>query len=374
MSGKETILLVDDSPTILSILKEMLKGNGFDLLTASSGKEALTIAKKHPPDLILLDIVMPEIDGVDTCRQFKSHEPLSKIPILFLSSFEDVRNKIKGFEAGGLDYINKPVQREELIARVKIHLELKRLQEALYRKIEDKERLIHVLCHDISNPLTCISVWAELILEMDGIGENVNLSNKIQRILLSAQQVTEIIDHVREMERLSRQKNRLQLGPVSVKEVISNALLIFENQLKNKDIAFRCFPALEELESEIIAEKISFTTNVFNNLLSNSIKFSYPSSVITFIVEEKEEKVHLVLKDQGIGIPGDLLENIFNPGTSTSRPGTSGEEGSGFGMPLVKKYMDYYEGDIIISSHPKEVSPDLHGTEIQLILKNGKKI
>jgi len=176
------------------------------------------------------------------------------------------------------------------------------------------------------------------------------------------------------MERLSRQKNRLQLGPVSVKEVISNALLIFENQLKKKDIAFKCFPALEELETEIFAEKISFTTNVFNNLFSNSIKFSYPDSVITFIVEEKEEKVHLVLKDQGIGIPGDLLENIFNPGTSTSRSGTSGEEGSGFGMPLVKKYMDYYEGDIIISSHPKEVSPDHHGTEVQLILKNGKKI
>jgi len=374
MSEKETILLVDDSPTILSILKEMLKGNGFDLLTASSGKEALTIAEEQPPDLILLDIVMPDIDGLDTCRQFKSHKQLSKIPILFLSSFGDVQNKMKGFEAGGLDYINKPVQREELIARVKIHLELKHLQEELYQKIEDKERLIHVLCHDISNPLTCISVWAELILGMNGIGENVNLSNKIQRILLSAQQAAEIIDHVREMEKLSRQKNSLQMGPVSVKEVISSALLIFENQLKNKDITFRCNPALEELETEIFAEKISFTTNVFNNLFSNSIKFSYPNSVITFIVEEKEEKVHLVLKDEGIGIPSDLLENIFNPGTSTSRSGTSGEEGSGFGMPLVKKYMDYYGGDILISSHPKEAFPGQHGTEVQLILKNGKRI
>ncbi len=374
MSEKETILLVDDSPTILSILKEMLKGNGFDLLTASSGKEALTIAEKQPPDLILLDIVMPEIDGLDTCRQFKSHEQLSKIPILFLSSFEDIQNKMKGFEAGGLDYINKPVQREELIARVKIHLELKRLQEELYQKIEDKERLIHVLCHDISNPLTCISVWAELILGMNEIEKNLNLSNRIQRILESAQQASEIIDHVREMERLSKQKNSLKLGPVSVKEVISNALLIFENQLKNKDITFKCFPALEELETEILAEKISFTTNVFNNLFSNSIKFSYPNSVITFIVEEKEEKVHLVLKDEGIGIPGDLLENIFNPGTSTSRSGTSGEEGSGFGMPLVKKYMDYYRGDILISSHPQESFPHQHGTEVQLILKSGKRI
>lgn len=373
MSEKHTILLVDDSPTILSILKEMLQGNGFDLITAPGGKEALEIGEKQSPDLILLDTEMPEMDGIETCRRFKSHEKLSKIPILFLSPFEDVQNKIKGFEAGGLDYINKPVQREELIARLKIHLELKRLQEELYRKIEDKERLIHVLCHDISNPLTSISGWAQMILMMKGIEGNLILKKRIQRILKSAQQASDIIEHVREIEKLAKQKKSLRLESVSLKEVIRSAILIFENQLKTKNITFKCFPALDELGTEIFAEKISFTTNVFSNLFSNSIKFSHPNSVITIIVEEEEEKVRLVLKDEGIGIPSRLLENIFNPGTSTSRSGTSGENGSGFGMPLVKKYMDFYEGDILISSNPEEEFPQQHGTEIQLILKNGKR-
>jgi signal transduction histidine kinase len=212
-----------------------------------------------------------------------------------------------------------------------------------------------------------------MILMMKGIEGNLVLKKRIQRILKSAQQTSDIIGHVREIEKLAKQKKILQLEPVSLKEVIRSAILIFENQLKTKRITFKCFPALDELETEIFAEKISFTTDVFSNLFSNSIKFSHPNSVITLIVAEEEEKVRLVLKDEGIGIPRRLLKNIFNPGTLTSRSGTSGENGSGFGMPLVKKYMDFYEGDILISSNPEEEFPQQHGTKIQLILKNGKR-
>jgi len=318
---------------------------------------------------------MPEMDGLETCRQLKSDEQLSRIPVLFLSSFEDVRDKIKGFAAGGLDYINKPVQREELIARVKIHLELKLLQEQLYRKIEDKERLIHILCHDISNPLSCIMGWADMILHDIEKGNRSKLEKGPQRILHSAQQASDIIDHVREMEILTaKEKKKLNLEPVSLKEVVGSALVIFENRLKEKNISFKCFPPLDELETEVIAEKTSFTANVFNNLFSNTIKFSYPGSIITLLINEKGKNgyVRLVLKDEGIGIPRDLLENIFNPAAPASRAGTSGEKGNGFGMPLVKKYMDDYGGEIRIDSKPIEEFPQFHGTEIQLILKNGK--
>lgn len=370
---KQTILIVDDSPTILSILKVMLKGNGFNIRTASSGEEALAKAAKSPPDILLLDIEMPGIDGFETCRQFKTNEELAKIPIIFLSSFEDVGKKVKAFRTGGVDYISKPVQREELIARVETHLELKRLQEQLYRQITDTERLIHILCHDVSNPLTCITGWAELLVNDGTLGENKQLGYRMKRILQSAQQAADIIDHVREMERVAQQKEELSLEPVSIKEVIDSALVIFENRLKDKNITFECFPGLSGLDTWIIAEKISFTTNVFHNLFSNTIKFSYPGSVITLIIDEKDEEVHLTLKDQGIGIPGNLLENIFNPGESTSRPGTSGEEGSGFGMPLVKRYMDYYGGRILISSRSEAEFPGQHGTEIHLFLKNGKQ-
>lgn len=375
MTEKQTILLVDDSRTILSILKEMLQGNNFHLLTASSGKEALTAAEKHPPDLILLDIEMPEMDGLQTCRKLKAHdnEQLANIPVLFLSSFEDVANKIKGFEAGGLDYINKPVRREELIARVKIHLELKHLQEQLYRRIEERERLIHILCHDISNPLSSIMGWADMLSNDMIVSENPPLEKGLQRILHSAQQTSDIIDHVRAMEiQRTKHNNKLKLEPVSLKGVVHSALVVFENQLKEKNITFECVPPLDKLETKIIAEKTSFTANVFSNLFSNAIKFSYPGSVITLRVEEDGD-VRLVLGDQGIGIPGNLMENIFNPVKSMSRIGTSGEKGNGFGMPLVKKYMDKYGGKILIDSKPLEKFPQQHGTEIQLILKNGKK-
>lgn len=372
MGNRQTLLIVDDSPTILSILKEMLKGNGFDIRTAAGGEEALSLADADPPDIILLDIEMPGIDGFETCRRFKADEKLAGIPILFLSSFEDITKKVKAFRAGGVDYISKPVQREELIARVEIHLELKRLQEQLYRRIADKERLIHILCHDVSNPLTCIAGWAEMMVNDPAANANKKISYRISRILQSAQQAAGIIDHVREMEKLALQNKALLLASVPVREVIDSTLVIFENHFKNKDITFICTPPHETLDTYVIAEKISFTTNVFHNLISNMIKFSYPHSVISLIVEERDENVQLILKDQGIGIPQNLLENIFDPTASTSRPGTAGEQGSGFGMPLVKRYMDYYGGRILVNSRTEEEFPDLHGTEIQLILKNGK--
>jgi len=373
MEKKRTILIVDDSPTIRSILLVMLNGNGFTVKTASSGAEALAAAKKSPPDLLLLDIEMPGMDGFETCRRFSSSETLSKIPILFLSSFDDVGKKVKAFQAGGVDYISKPVQKEELVARVETHLELKHLQEELYKKISDTERLIHILCHDVSNPLTCITGWAEMLVDDKRVGKDKQLSYRMKRILQSAIQASDIIDHVREMEKLSKQKKALRLEPVPVKEVVESALIIFENRLKEKRIAFECVPELTGLDTRIMAEKVSFTTNVFHNLFSNTLKFSYPGSVISLSIDENEQEVHLTLRDEGIGIPGNLLENIFNTGASTSRPGTSGEDGSGFGMPLVKQYMDYYGGSIMISSKPEEEFPEQHGTEIQLTLKNGRR-
>ena len=223
MEKKQTILIVDDSPTIRSILQMILKGNGFTIKTASNGSEALMEAEKSPPDLLLLDIEMPGIDGFETCRRFRSSKTLSKIPILFLSSFDDVGKKVKAFQAGGVDYISKPVQKEELVARVETHLELKRLQEELYKKINDTERLIHILCHDVSNPLTCITGWAEMLVLDNRIEKDKQLSYRMKRILQSALQASDIIDHVREMEKLSKQKKVLRLEPVPVKEVVESA-------------------------------------------------------------------------------------------------------------------------------------------------------
>ncbi|MCK4764904.1 MAG: hybrid sensor histidine kinase/response regulator [Candidatus Aminicenantes bacterium] len=371
---KQVILIVDDSPTILSILKEMLKGNDFAVRTARSGEEALEKAAKAPPDLILLDIEMPGIDGFETCRRFKKDKKLFRTPILFLSSFEDVTKKVSAFKAGGVDYISKPVQRAELAARLKTHLKLKRLQGQLYREIADKEHLIHILCHDVSNPLTCIEGWIEIALENEIIKQNKDLESKMRRISQSSQQAVDIIEHVKEMEALSRQKKELQLEPVAIEDVIGSALIIFENRLKDKNITFKCDPPLNNVSAKVLAEKVSFTSSVFNNLFSNTIKFSYPGSVITLLIEEKEKEVHLILKDEGIGIPAAYLEAIFDPGSSVSRTGTAGENGSGFGMPLVKKYMDRYGGQIIIRSRPEEEFPQRHGTEIILILKNAGKL
>ncbi len=371
----QDILIVDDSSTNLCILTLMLKRNGISSRTAVSGEEALTMARKQQPALVLLDIEMPGIDGFETCRRFKADDELEHIPILFISSFQEAGKKVQAFRAGGVDYINKPVQEEELVARIETQLQMKRLQEQMLLEIAEKKQLINILCHDVANPLSCISGWAELLsmdskLKLDG-----KVANRVNRILQASNQAADVITHAREMERLSGHEKELFFEPIKVTDIVTSTLAVFKKQLLEKNIVFRCIPELPGLKISILAERISFSANVFNNIFSNAIKFSSPGSVITLFVDEKtgSDMVRLILEDEGIGIPQAHIQNIFNAGRTNSRAGTNGEKGSGFGLPLAKKYMEAYNGSISIKSRSKEEFPGRSGTTITLELKKAQR-
>jgi len=145
MSDKATILVVDDSLVNLAALNEILEQQGFDVLLANTGQRALTVAKENRPDLILLDVVMSGWDGYETCRQIKSESKLSNIPILFISGLGDTQNKIKAFQSGGVDYVSKPFQNDELFARVKTHIELSKLRNNLEKEVENQTAQVRSL-------------------------------------------------------------------------------------------------------------------------------------------------------------------------------------------------------------------------------------
>ncbi len=130
-SIKKTILIVDDTPNNLRILVETLNQAGYITLTASSGERALYQISHYSPDLILLDVLMPDMDGFETCRRIKANSATSKIPVIFITAMTDVENKIRGFEVGGVDYIDKPFQQAELLSRVNTHLVIHELQQQL---------------------------------------------------------------------------------------------------------------------------------------------------------------------------------------------------------------------------------------------------
>jgi len=150
------ILIVDDNPRNLRLLGNVLVKNGYDPAACLSGKEALAYLQKKTPDLIFLDIMMPEMDGYEVCTVLKKEVETRDIPVIFLTAKVEVDDIIKGFNCGGVDYVTKPFNPVELIARMKTHPELKRSREVIVEQDHEKKELIHLLCHDLTNPLASI--------------------------------------------------------------------------------------------------------------------------------------------------------------------------------------------------------------------------
>ncbi|WP_409028983.1 response regulator [Gracilimonas sediminicola] len=184
MKPKESlILIVDDTPANLRLLSHVLTKEGYEYIEASNGHEAIELAKKHEPDLILLDIMMPDISGFEVVKRIKSNQLLEDTPVIFLSSLSDTEDKVQGFKYGGVDYITKPFQKEETLARIKTHLQIRSLQKQLNERIkilrereielsrlnQKKDDLVRTVSHDIKNPLTGIIGLVKLMRDSNKI-------------------------------------------------------------------------------------------------------------------------------------------------------------------------------------------------------------
>ncbi|MFK7824312.1 MAG: 7TM diverse intracellular signaling domain-containing protein [Oligoflexales bacterium] len=235
--------------------------------------------------------------------------------------------------------------------------------------VKENKSLIRILCHDLNNTLFIIKHASHIILnKISSLSKekHIDLCKKIERAAATQE---DIIEHVRSMELISSGKTDLQLVPTSINKVVENGKFIFNEQLKEKNLTLNFF---SEFDSDVLvlADPVSLSNNVFNNLLSNSIKFSLPGKTIDIRVEKlKENRIQMTIRDYGIGMPDHIKENIFLPEKQTSRSGTSGEQGTGFGMSLVKTYVGYYQGSINLESYEQSSHPHDHGTKYILVFK-----
>jgi signal transduction histidine kinase len=359
------ILIVDDLINNIKICASTLKENGYAIYIAQSGMNALNILEKVSPDLILLDVLMPEMDGYETCKQIKEKDQLKDIPVIFLTAKTEPEDILKGFESGGVDYITKPFNSMELLARVKTHISLKQSKDTIEKISQERKELIHILCHDLKNPLGAIKTFSDLILYEDAPDSYLNDINAAAKIGL------ELIDLIRDIEKV--EDKSISLEPVSMKQSIMASIDSLKHKFDKKNIRLNIDDNIPE-ELYVWAEPISIIYSVLNNLLTNALKFSYPNNPIEIKCKvENESVVKLSIKDVGIGIPEKLKGIIFCVNQNTSRIGTDGEEGTGFGMPLVKKFMLAYGGDITLLSQDKKSFPQAHGTEFILTFKKVKR-
>ncbi len=359
------ILIVDDLPANLEVLAGMLKKRGFEVRPVLSGSQALQAAKSDPPDLVLLDINMPEMDGFEVCERLKAEPKLSEIPVIFISAYTETVDKLKAFQAGGVDFVTKPFQIEEVRARVDVHLKIRSLQRDLrssnerlsaslarLRELESlRDSLVHMMVHDLKAPLTAIGSGLQMLQAKAGDSLPINLVKSVHLAESSVKAMMRMVNSILGINKLEEGKPELNLAVTDLGALAREALGSMEFFRGGNRVIVKSTPA--GLTAPLDAEMI---TRVIQNLLDNAYKFSPPDTSIHIAIRQGDGGVELSVSDSGPGIPGKFHKKIFDKFTQVE-PGGGGPIGStGLGLAYCKLAVEAHGGRIWVENRKEKGS------------------
>jgi two-component system sensor histidine kinase/response regulator len=355
------VLVVDDAPEDLKLLGGLLK-DSYRTRIATCGEKALDIARSTPPDLVLLDILMPGMDGFEVCKALKQDPQLEDVPIVFISALDAALDKVRGFHLGGADYVTKPFHAEEVLARVDYQIELRHLrrqleernqalEEALARLRELdqlKESFTAMMVHDLRSPLTGVHAVLDLYEAQGRIGPEI-----LARCRRSLQDVLAMLNDVMELFRSEGGKIPLNLRWTAPRPLLERVLETFTPQSEARGIHLDlvCLEALPEIEVD--SEKVN---RVFANLVHNALKFTSPGGRVSLesrVVEGEGVDagvrwLSVSVTDTGQGIPPEQLPYIFDPYRQTSQ--RDADLGFGLGLAIVQRLMAVHSGRVTVQS------------------------
>ncbi len=348
------ILIVDDVMSNILLLKVLLKNEKFNIVTAMNGNGAIETTKKEMPDLILLDVMMPDISGYEVAQHLRALPEYNDIPIIFLTALNTTSDVVKGFKMGGNDFISKPFNKEELIIRVKHQISLvaaKRIitqkTEELTRTIMGRDRLYSVIAHDLRSPLGSIKMVLNMLilsLPSETIGEDMF------QMLTMANQTTEdtfsLLDNLLKWTKsqIGRLKYVSQVNDiVSLTESVIE-IFVMMAQVKNVRITLDAPSHLE------IRMDVDMIKTVIRNLISNALKFSNENTVINVTLKEESERILISVEDHGLGIKEVDKEKVLHPEAYFTTYGTKQEEGSGLGLQLCTDFVKRNGGTLNFTS------------------------
>ncbi|MCB9103491.1 MAG: hybrid sensor histidine kinase/response regulator [Anaerolineales bacterium] len=362
---EQTILIIDDQPTNLRVMAEYLEMDGFELMVAQNGEDGLAIARAGQPDIILLDVMMPGIDGFETCRRLQQDDRTRDIPIIFMTALADVDHKVKGFEAGAVDYVTKPIQQAEVLARINTHLRLRELtrqiqqsnQEirdafenlnATQRQLIESEKmaalgnLVAGVAHEINTPIgigvTAASTLADetalFFKEIENgqikrsvLEDYVNVARDSSELIL--RNLSRAAELVQSFKQVAVDQTNLDQRKFSLKPYLTEVIRSLGPRLKQTGHRI-------EIEGDDQVKLTSYPgafSQVVTNLVMNSIKHGYPyggHGLMRFEVYQDADRVILQYTDNGCGISPENLNKIFEPFFTTARHG----EGTGLGLHI----------------------------------------
>lgn len=326
---KATILVIDDTPTNLQVLVRFLAESGYRTLIAEDGPSALQQMTHTKPDIILLDVTMPELDGFETCRKIKELPDFMDIPVLFLTARSDIADKLKGFRAGGQDYITKPIQKEEVIARVNAHLTILQQKRQLQAMIEQRQRFMRIAAHDLRNLLTIVSGYAELGLMHQGAPQKAKAFLQIRK---AGENMKAIIDDFLALNLLQRDKS----GPAErfdLQKIITQILEQSAFAAQSKGITLD-----QELQEGCLLAlgNLAHTHQILSNYASNALKYSPAHTRVRFSAYLKEDRWRVEIQDEGPGVTPAERDRLFLEFAKISNKPTGGETSTGLGLSIVK--------------------------------------
>ncbi|MCS6814674.1 MAG: response regulator [Cyanobacteria bacterium] len=346
--SKGDILIVDDTPDNLRVLSAMLTSQGFNVRKALTGQRAISSVEADRPDLILLDIKMPGMDGYTVCQHLKANPHTSHVPIIFISALDDAIDKVKAFVVGGVDYITKPFQEIEVLARITHQLHIQQLQQQLMQQNEELarsnrelEQFAYVVSHDLQQPLQSITGFVKLLqLKYEHQLDDVAI-DYINRVYTAGNRMQRLIHDLLTYSRIGKQQS---FGPVDCNVVVKQMLETFLHTGGSKRPVITCevLPVVMGNETQIM--------QLFQNLVGNAVKFVNPGTTPHVSIAAVSEPDYWLfrIQDNGIGIEADQINRVFEMFQRTQA--ATKYDGSGIGLATCKKIVENHGGKIWIES------------------------
>jgi signal transduction histidine kinase len=360
MQQSPTILIVDDNQENIRTLFHFLDTNNFEVLVALNGEAALELIEYQYPDLILLDVMMPGIDGFETCRRLKANAKTQAIPVIFMTALSETVNKVKGFELGAVDYVTKPIHQEEVLARINTHLTIRNLQQQLQAKnaelettnveLETKnaeleaknaelDAFSYTVAHDLKNPLGYLISMSDLLLDEESEQISPQAHQCLQHIFKSSQKMIDIVNALLLLASISKQD--IELTTLDMGDIIYRA---------QERLAFM----LKESQGEIITPKnwpvvlgyAPWVEEIWVNYLSNGLKYGGQPPRLELSATPSQDAIRFNVRDNGAGLSQDAIAKLFTPFTRLHKTA----EGHGLGLSIVQRIVEKLGGEVGVES------------------------
>lgn len=348
------VLIVDDNPHNIQVLAAVINQCGYESGFAMNGKEALDFLEENIPTLILLDVMMPDMNGYEVCTKIKEQKHLQDIPVIFLTAKSEKEDIIRGFEVGGVDYVTKPFNNMELKMRIRNHIDLMSSKSqliALNKELKTlnatKDKFFSIIAHDLRGPIGGMNQYIELVMdEAESIG-NQTLIEDLKILKDLSKSSYELLENL--LIWASSQKGIIDFSPKlsNLYNLVESNIELFKQSVKKKNITLK-----NELNKDL---EVIFDYNMINavvrNLINNAIKYTNRDGEIIISSNHTNKFIEIIVSDNGVGMSESISENLFRIDVQRySKDGTDGEIGSGLGLILCKEFIDKHKGEISVTS------------------------